>query len=353
MHCRSLLVVATMSFPSRTLAASLLTLTLVGTARPQQPEPAADAQTQRLLADLGDVERSVDAIRTLTRRGAPAVTALMAAIRDPAFRSDEQRLATAVYALGKFGDVAAPAAQLVIDELLTASGDCLRNLYWALGELGPRAEADGAGMLTGLRKLKPAPGWAHQEWAFACRRIEVGTEPGPDELARLLQATEHASMVAAAGVLLRRRPGSDPVPQQELLAAWQRCYKSWQRDGESAARVTFELARAVVRHAPGTPAAEVARTVLVRHFDVEVRLEAVMQLGLAPASDPALAVRALQDSLGDGSVLVRREAVTALGLLGPAAEVAAPALAALAGDADAQIRARAAAALRAIRRATK
>jgi HEAT repeat protein len=143
------------------------------------------------------------------------------------------------------------------------------------------------------------------------------------------------------------------VPRAELLTAWQYAHDGWRAYGDGWARVTFELARAVVVHAADTEAADAARAALVYHFDVEVRLDAVMQLGQLPGKDPASAVRALRAALTDGSVLVRREAVTSLGVLGPAAIRAESEVAALVDDPDPQIRARASAALRAIRRSGK
>ena len=109
----------------------------------------------------------------------------------------------------------------------------------------------------------------------------------------------------------------------------------------------------MVVHLPDTPDATAASALLVHHFDVDVRLEAAMQLGRSPAGDQLGAVAALQLSLTDGSVHVRREAVTALGMIGPAAADALPALESLASDPDPQLRARAAAAVRAIRRPGK
>jgi HEAT repeat protein len=114
--------------------------------------------------------------------------------------------------------------------------------------------------------------------------------------------------------------------------------------------VGTELARAVVIHLPHTPDAVAAWALLIYHFDMDVRLQAVMQLGQSGANDAETAVKALQTSLTDGSVEVRREAVTALGMIGPPAADALPALQALAHDSDLQIRARATAAVRAIGR---
>lgn len=303
------------------------------------------------LAALGDPERSLDAVRQLTACGAPAVELLLAAMRDPGFHADADKLADAVFALGKLGDVAAPAAQQLLDELPDAPDRVRRNLYWALGEIGPKADGGKGVLLARLTKLKPLPGWDHQEWSIACRRIEVGLAPQTAELEDLLQQEDHATLIAAAELLCRQP--AVPVSRERLLAAWQYVFDGMQQYGEGWHRVAQELARAVVLRLPGSDAAAEARLVLVYHFDVAVRLEAAMQLGQSPGPDKAVAVDALRSALGDESLLVRREAVTSLGMLGTAAQKAVPVLSLLEAAEDVQVRARAKAALRAIAKAGK
>src|SRR5207253_2134812 len=70
------------------------------------------------------------------------------------------------------------------------------------------------------------------------------------------------------------------------------------------------------------------------------------RLPLGPILDPvALALPALQQALGDESAVVRLQAVSALGQIGPAASVVAPRLIALLQDADETVRCQAAEAL--------
>jgi hypothetical protein len=171
------------------LASCLAVLTAFANVPAQQP--AADAELQHLLADLGNDDRSFEAVRKLTQRGAPAVTALLAAIPDPKFRSAGRSLANAVYVLGRMGDVAAPAAPTLLAELRVSHGDVVRNLYWALGEIGPKAQADGIAVLEPLRALQPEPGWNRQEWNFALTRIELGLALSRQDLAGLLQQVDH------------------------------------------------------------------------------------------------------------------------------------------------------------------
>src|SRR5204862_8182377 len=128
--------------PAMSIATRLPCLLLVtsfpAAAHAQKPDAAPKTDAQ-LLLDFGDDERSVEAVRTLVHRGAAGVATLMAAIKEPQFHADERRLAVAVYALGKLGDQAVPAAPLLLEELSGAQGSVLRNLYWALGEIGPKA----------------------------------------------------------------------------------------------------------------------------------------------------------------------------------------------------------------------
>lgn len=333
------------------IRALVLPSLLLSTRVPAQDLPAVPTDLARCLRDLGDDERALDAVRVLVRRGDAAVAALMTAIETPHFRDDPDRMAAAVYALGKLGDTAAPAAKLLLDELHEASDPVARNIFWALGEVGPKAQADGMRILDALVEARPAPGWNHQEWAFACRRIELGLDVPLDELEKLFQTKDHGSLVAAAGVVLRFPAGSDRVPADAVAKAWERVRADWAAYGEGHRRVALELARAVARHAPDSTEADLARAALLQHHDVEIRVHAAMQLGQHAAADPSIPVRALRAALGDGSVLVRREAVTALGLLGASAVTARPDLESLREDPDAQIRARAAAALRALDKA--
>lgn len=315
---------------------------------PAQHRAAAAVDDQQLLRDLGPDETCVAAERALVRRGAAGVALLTKALADPEFGADPARLAHAIYTLGKLGDAATPAVDLLLQQLPASDDGVLRNTCWALGEIGAKAEAEGRNVLARLQRLKPQPGWGHQEWAFACRRIELGNYLSTEQLARLLRDNSHASVVAAADVICRLPGGSAQVPQQELLAAWRRFHEMWRSDGQSAARAALELARALVHHGSDAMDLDEARAALVEHFDVEVRLAAVMQLGQGLDQAPRGVVEALRRALADGSVLVRREAVTSLGMLGKAAADAVPVLTAMLQDADAQIRGRAAAALHAI-----
>jgi hypothetical protein len=337
-----------MSFAMR-LPCLLLVCSLAAMSRAQKHEPGSATDAQ-LLADLGNDERCVEAVRTLTHRGEKGVTILMAAIGDTQFHADERRLAVAIYALGKLGDLAVPAVPLLLDELAAVPrGNVLLNLYWAIGEIGPKAQADGTDMLGALLSLQPhnvAEGW---EWSFAYERIALGVAADKDVMKQWLRTRSLAHMAAVGWLMCRQAPDSS-LPLEDLRAAWRFTEQDVQHHDETYPRVIMDLARAVSLHLPDTSDGTAARATLIYHYDVDVRLQAVMQLGQSPADDREMAVKALQISLTDGSLQIRREAVTALGMIGPPAADALPALQALAQDPDLQVRARAAAAVRAIGR---
>lgn len=329
---------------------------LAGASAQQAPGATAPAATPRSeqhegwLRDLADEEKSLDAVRAFVRLGAAGARLLAEAMREARYHDDPKWRVSAYYALGKLGDAAASVAPLLLRELETAGDDVKGTLFWAVAEVAAGRE-DRLQLLERLVARKPQPGPLHVEWAYACRRLELGNEID-DLFGELLRSPAHADQVAAASVLIRRPP-VDVNPPEDLLPAFDRMHQEHLR-GAYAMRPLLELARAVVRHCPRVHQADAARCVLVYHYELEVRLDAAMQLGRSVYVDQTAktaALAALRTSLTDGSVLVRREAVTSIGVLGlPAGK---DALDALREDPDAQIRTRAAAALRSIERAAK
>lgn len=121
---------------------------------------------------------------------------------------------------------------------------------------------------------------------------------------------------------------------------------SWASHDEA---VHAAAATAMVRIAPADPLVVPAHAYRLLHAaEVELRLESARALG-ARGAEAERAVPSLVAALADTNVLVLREVITALGLIGPAATDALPVLEPLAEDNDQQTRARAQAALRQIR----
>lgn len=307
------------------------------------------ADEQQLLDDLGHFERRLDSIRKLVRLGPRGVELLQAGLRQDALRQQPETTLSALYALGRLGQHATPAVEQLLDIAAHSRPPELNNAFWALGEIGPHLGAGRAALLQRLQPMKPEPGWAHQEWAFACRRIELGNGLDFDEIDAQLREVEHASQVAAAEVLRQWPPGKE-IPEDALRSAWTAACDQWQHEHEGCRRRVMALSRVMAHHFPRSETAAAANRILLEHWEEEVRLHAVMELGRSPGTAVKDTVGYLQKSLHDGSPLVRREAVTALGMLGADAAPATDDLRALTHDDDRQIRARAEAALRSIER---
>ena len=113
-------------------------------------------------------------------------------------------------------------------------------------------------------------------------------------------------------------------------------------------QVDLQIAKAIVSIAPDSDAAVSAHLCLVRHGDAVQRFLACRRLGQLQC-DAARCGRALLEVLTDPNPYVVREALTALGMIGPAAKEAIPALEKLTNHEDKQIAERAKAALKQIR----
>lgn len=348
--------------PCRPLAVAFLFVTALLGQQPADPIP-------KLLLDLGDDGRCLTAVRNLCALQADAVAPLLAFVQSRRDAGPEDRACLmAVYALGKLGDAGALAARPMLEHLRTATGSLQLQLLWAIGEVGPAAAASDPTLQESLRERRPQPGTAHQEWAIACRRIDLGLQPRAEQLDLLANAEDLGGLTALADHLLR-----DPRPLQgeardSLLQLFRRvlaehtCLVPGQpyQGGFQLApaqkavavdngmeRAVRELARAVVARVPDAPERVAASVLLTAHFDPDVRFQAMRGLG---AGNDALALAGLRVGLLDSQPLVRCEAVTALGMLGPLATEATHALETLADGDDKQLAGRATASLRAIRK---
>ena len=111
----------------------------------------------------------------------------------------------------------------------------------------------------------------------------------------------------------------------------------------------LEIADVMIRLAPDDPIVVPAYAArLGAHFDRRVRIESAIAIGHF-GEDSAAAVPDLVQATSDPIGAVVREAITALGMIGPAAKDAIPTLEALTEHEDPQPAARAKAALRQVR----
>lgn len=301
-----------------------------------------------LVEDLRNEQLANAAILALTRRGAEVLEPLLQTLLAAHERGEEALALRTSFTIGRLRDEGAPAAMPLLRLLPRTNGDLCRNLFWALGEVGPRAQENGDDVLTELRQVQVPPGDLRREWSFACRCIEVGTRGGAGTIRALLDSPSHGDHVAAAA-LLKRLPVGAALPQRELSLQFRAMRAAWWTFGSGWSHAPLALAEAVVRHGESREDVLRAQQMLVYHFDFEVRLAAVAALGRDPGSDLMETSAILIDALGDGWLPVRREAVTALSMLGRASRDAVPYLEVLAArEGDVQLRVRAAHAIRVI-----
>ena len=113
-------------------------------------------------------------------------------------------------------------------------------------------------------------------------------------------------------------------------------------------RIKAAAARALAQIAPKDPRSVAALALLMERTDMAERLAAVAAARHTGAAGAALLPQLMRMAANDAP-LIRREAITTLGTLGPVAAPAADLLERLSGDPDPQIAKRAQAALRQIR----
>ncbi|MCU0867774.1 MAG: HEAT repeat domain-containing protein [Planctomycetes bacterium] len=327
------------------------------------------SDTQKLIAELANDDRWLAAVHGLSAMRATVVPALLAHINERLpFGPEDRSCLMAIYTLGKLGDEAATAARPLLAHLIDADGSLQKQLIWALGEVGPAAAATDAELLDELIRQRPQPGPTHQEWSIARCRIALGINPSAEQLTQFFAKEELGYHVAVADFLLRDTTPLKGENRERLLGLFRRVLATHtQLDPEVPQEVEFrlsfaqeaiavlngmdrsvhELARAVAARLPDTKERLPAWMLLVGHFDPDVRLDAVRALG---GSGDRQALLALRVALEDGNPAVRREAITALGMLGPLAKDAEDKLRDLATSEDKQVAARAAASLRAVQK---
>jgi len=113
-------------------------------------------------------------------------------------------------------------------------------------------------------------------------------------------------------------------------------------------RIRSKAALLLMQLGAGKDVPVVAHVELTRHEDPAVRQRAVLQLGSLGQKAGTAGIQALLHAVSDRDKLVSWDAITALGMIGPAAKAATPRLRALASGPDKAKAARAVAALRQI-----
>jgi len=266
--------------------------------------------------------------------------------------------------------IGAPAAAALPDMLvllgrLDPRDNCRISVILALGELVPVAPTQRAAVREAMfellanersdvvgRKLGAA------DFIDKCRaiaRTEFGPETGTDQLVQQL-SSDNPFVREFAAVLLADKQAADEAVIVALLRAIRGPHPDRFRLGELPQfevfldrRIQAASARAMLRIAPQDPRSVEAFTVLAERSLSEDRLSAVIAARLVGAAGGPM-VPQLMRMAKDDEALIRREAITTLGVLGPTAAAAASLLEQLCTDSDPHIVERARAALAQVRK---
>lgn len=297
-------------------------------------------------------ERAVPALRQIVQRAGDQVA-------DDALR--------AVQVLQRLG---APAAVAVPDLLLLLGrlgprDNCRSTVILAVGELVPYAPTQRVAVreamfdllaqerLDGIGKILQTSDFIDKCRAIA--RTEFGPETDADQLGRQL-ASDNPFEREFAAVLLADKPAAGEAVIVALLKAIRGPHPNHfrleglpQLEVFLDRRIQAAAAKAMLRLAPKDPRSVEAFTLLADRPQTEERLSAVIAVRMVGTAGVAL-VPQLMQMAKDEDALVRREAITTLGTLGPTAAPAATLLEQLCADPDPQIAERARAALKQVRR---
>lgn len=317
-------------FPPDPPAALLVGLTLSGAGLAQDgPE-----RTAALIDALADPTTAASARAGLVEIGAPAVPDLLAALHEAEGTTEILRT------LGAMRDAALPALPTLLAQL--HDGSDRTTTLWALGQIGPYSPARqqiSAAIPTALGR---SARFFSYEVERARARLSVDPSASLTELeAELDEGNDHVWQFVAE-ILRQPRTDGDPVP---LLLRILEERPTGPATGSSYTVRT--AADSLVALIPDHPDAIPAYTVLLQSRDSERRIVAAMALGRQGALG-AEALTPLIRMTSDPDPRVAGEAITALGMIGPAAARASARLRTLSEHDNAQIAQRAKVALRQI-----
>ena len=348
----------------------------------QDDPKSAEAQLKKEIAALAerlyDEKTWPSAARRLRGIGKPSVAPLLAAIGADDQVKDTPRNRRILGLLGEMG----PDALGAYEKLGDAAGNCEPEIFvplWrTLADLAPYSEDQGdvqaaqRMIQAGIQNFQKMRSRDRQTWSREytrmMSRLQVDPDAGIPAMIAELQRFQSGRREVAAEVLGRMGPKAmEALPP--LHAALDRAlHPGAERNRQKKAGAAppgmlvlnaananlkddFEAraARAMVAIAPGHKQCAIAYGYLLVHAaTAEERAQAALRLGSFGAASTG-EVPHLVQACDDAEVRVRWEAITALGMIGPAAQAAAHKLEALSGSEDKAIAARAKAALRQIR----
>jgi HEAT repeat protein len=265
------------------------------------------------LLGKGDQELSSGAFLALGFYGPaakPAVPFLVKALDEPA------TAAAAARALVGVGREARDAVPALIKALESKTPGVSRNAIWALGRIGPEA-SEAAPALVAIVRKEGFKGDQEARYRAAMALGRLGRNAVPAMVAELENCQEEPHPFAESLIML----GSEAVPEMlkvkdDYCGLTTILYVLGELGPDAASAVPWLIGKL---QRPGAPWAwaDVART-----------------LGrIGPAAKDA--VPALVAMLGDESPQLRREVAAALGRIGPDARAALPTLDGMSGDKDA------------------
>ncbi len=338
-------------------------LALAGAAFAQ--EKADEQRIAELIQQLENDQARGTAVEKLVEIGKPAIPHLINRLIElhgsnanvSGGRSDPARLEAILRVIGQI--------RPTIDEhLLELFQSCVeeprkaRYVIRAVGDIAPycgKGEANPADAVGAMAAVAMERNWL--EWRSigreTTRAAARGTLRVDSEIQNLVQALTHEDAYVrevAAELLCYRKveaTGALKALREALLNSHLKAWISFSEKLPYPSSVHDTIAWAMVSIGPDDPASSVAHAYRLRHHDAAVRLSSAQ--ALQNMKDPAT-VQALIQSLAEETVIhIRYEAITALGMIGPAAKDAIPTLEKLPSHDDPQIAHRAKAALRQVR----
>ena len=343
-------------------------LALAGAAVAQ--EKADEQRIAELIERLEDDQARDKAVEQLVAIGTPAIAHLINRLIDlnelnldaSGSRSDRSMLEAFLRVIGQVRPKIEEHPHLVESWIATCAEEPKRARYVirAVGDISPyygvgeAKPVDALGAMLAFMLERDRSAMQGQDMIREAQRAGArGTLRVDAEIQDLIQALAHEDAYVrelAAELLAYRRDeakGALAALRTALLNSHLQAWVTYSEKLPYPSSVHDTIAWAMVSIGRDDPASSVAHAYRLGHQDAKVRLSAVKSLQSMrdPDTVPTL-VRTLEDPL---DLVILREAITALGMIGPAAKDAIPTLEKLAEHHDPQIAERAKAALRQVR----